>query len=262
VISIITVITDPIRRQDPIYPALKCYDDIADEIVVVNGNPENNGGLEYIDDKVKVVDGDWPFEFNFEIIGQHFQKGYEAATGDWVIKLDLDTFIHEDDIDRLKETLEHEKDKPAVCFLKMNWVKDDLFLPKARVIFAINKKKCGDHITWDASTTKSKPAYDGQELREEKLNMAIPVINYHFAFKEKEQIMEDRYRFAKAWEKMTGSKAWQPQSPQASYEHFLDEIKDRYSKHKNNLKKIEHPKYVDMEALPKNRLYHWVDEIY
>lgn len=255
-ISIFTTITDPIRRQDPVHEALACYNEVADEVVLVDG-----GNGDFLSD-VKVVDSDWPYDFSFELIGQQFQKGYEACKGDWAIKMDLDTFIHEDDIEKLKQILDYAKDDPAICFVKMNWVKDNLFLPKSRVIFAINKKKCGDHITWDASDTKSKPAYDGQEFRENKLLNAIPIYNYHFAFKCKEQIVEDRYRFAKAWERMTGSKAWRPQTPQSAYEHFITETKERYKKYKNDLVQVDHPKYVDMEALPEDRLYHWIDEIY
>jgi hypothetical protein len=260
-ISIFTTITDPYRRQDKYIEAITNYSRVADEIVVVNGGRE----VCYPRDiKIKETESTWPWDFPFDLIGQQFQRGYDACDGDWAIKMDLDTFIHENDVDKLKEVLEHNKDKPAVCFVKMNWVKDDLFLPKARVIFAINKKKCGEHITWDASTTKSKPAYDGEELKEEKLHVAIPVYNYHFAFKEKEQIMEDRYRFANAWHQMTGDTSWGCESVEAAYDQFIRETKERYGTHKDNLVKIDHPKEVQkiIRELPGNRLYHWVDEIY
>ena len=256
-ISIFTTVTEPIRRQDPFKEAIRSYKDIADEIIIING------GEEYLlEENCIEIKSKWDFSFNFEHIGKQFQKGYEACTGDWAIKMDLDTFIHENDIEALKHALDTHSDHPAVSFVKMNWVKEDLFIPKARTIFAVNKKLCGDRLKWDASITKSKPSLDGKEIEIKTIPDSIAVYNYHFATKDKEQITEDRYRFAKAWERMTGSKEWGSQSPVAAYEHFKNECIDRASKYTPT--KINHPKYITnyLKRLPKNRLYNWVEEYY
>ena len=80
-LTIFTTMTDPEKRMDPFREALKCYEDFADEVVVVGD--------------------DWPDEFSFDFIGKKFQEGFDKSTGDWVIRMDIDTFFHERNKDNL-----------------------------------------------------------------------------------------------------------------------------------------------------------------
>ena len=50
-------------------------------------------------DVVTIIDGKttWPQEFSWELIGQHFQRGYEQCEADWVFHLDTDFIFHEND---------------------------------------------------------------------------------------------------------------------------------------------------------------------
>ena len=43
-------------------------------------------------------------QFKFDKIGQVFQS-FEKSTGDWVIRMDLDYFIHESDVSKIKNIL-------------------------------------------------------------------------------------------------------------------------------------------------------------
>ena len=82
-ISIITTMTNPEERKDPWKEALECYEDFADEVIITGK--------------------DWPIEFSWEQIGQYFQKGFEKASSDWVIRMDLDYFFHEKDFKAIKK---------------------------------------------------------------------------------------------------------------------------------------------------------------
>ena len=77
--------TDPEARQDPWKEALACYEDLADEVIVVGE--------------------DWPDTFSWPYIGQTFQKGLEKSTGDWAIRMDLDYFFHEKDFEYIRKFL-------------------------------------------------------------------------------------------------------------------------------------------------------------
>ena len=55
-ISIFTSMTNPEARQDPWKEALACYEDLADEVIIVGE--------------------DWPDTFSWPYIGQTFQKGF------------------------------------------------------------------------------------------------------------------------------------------------------------------------------------------
>ena len=83
-LSIFTTMTDPESRMDPYREALKCYEEFADEVVIVGE--------------------DWPEEFSFDYIGKKFQEGFNKSTGDWVIRMDIDTFFHEIQHSRIKNS--------------------------------------------------------------------------------------------------------------------------------------------------------------
>ena len=71
-LSIFTSMTNPEERNDAWQEAISCYEDIADEVIVVGDS--------------------WPEEFKFDLIGQTYQEGFEKSSGDWVIRMDLDYF--------------------------------------------------------------------------------------------------------------------------------------------------------------------------
>ena len=53
-LSIFTTMTNPSERNDPWKEALNCYEDLADEVIIVGE--------------------DWPYEFRWDHIGKTFQR--------------------------------------------------------------------------------------------------------------------------------------------------------------------------------------------
>ena len=80
-LSIFTTYTDPEKRNDPWKEALNCFNDIADEVIVTGS--------------------DWPEEFTWSQIGKYFQQGLNESKGDWNIRMDIDYFFHEKDVNKL-----------------------------------------------------------------------------------------------------------------------------------------------------------------
>ena len=95
-LSIFTSMTKPEERKDPWSESLSCYEDFADEVIVVGEN--------------------WPEEFEWDHIGKVFQEGFDKSTKDWVIRMDLDYFFHEKDKDKLRNSLVRFSDYPAISF--------------------------------------------------------------------------------------------------------------------------------------------------
>ena len=120
-ISIFTSYTNPEKRMDPWVESLQCYREFADEVVVVGE--------------------DWEYEFSFDHIGKTFQQGFEESSGDWVIKMDIDTVFHENDFDKLRSYLYKYKDVPGLCLTKKQIFTPERFHTKARMCFVLNKKK-------------------------------------------------------------------------------------------------------------------------
>ena len=75
---------------------MSCYQEFADEVVTVGEN--------------------WPEEFEWDLIGKIFQEGFDKSTKDWVIRMDLDYFFHENDITQLRKSLEKFNNFPAISF--------------------------------------------------------------------------------------------------------------------------------------------------
>ena len=87
--------TNPEERRDPSKEALNCYNEVADEVI---------------------VGGNWPKDFSWDHIGKTFQEGYDKCSSDWVIRMDIDYFIHQKDISKLRKALLRYKNYPALAF--------------------------------------------------------------------------------------------------------------------------------------------------
>ena len=120
-ISIFTSMTDPKERMDPWKEALSCYHDFADEVVIVGK--------------------DWPQEFSWDYIGKTFHEGFEKSTGDWVIRMDLDYFFHENSLLKIFNSLKKFSDQPAVAFPQYQIFTPDRYQVKTKLCIALNKKK-------------------------------------------------------------------------------------------------------------------------
>ena len=78
--------------------ALLCYEEISEEVVVVGGNLKE--------------------EFKWSELGKMIQEGYDKCTGDWVIHLSVDMFIHESNIKEILNSLKNLYDVPAISLPK------------------------------------------------------------------------------------------------------------------------------------------------
>lgn len=140
-LSIFTTETTPIIRGDLFWQSVSCYLELSDELVRIEGRNDSAGhNPEY----EKVIVCEWPQEFSWEFIGQQFQRGYEACTGDWVIHADLDFIFHERDYDAIRKACENAGDAPALSFWKYQFILPDRYILKSRLVIAVNKGKYGD----------------------------------------------------------------------------------------------------------------------
>lgn len=202
-ISIFTTTTNPIERQDPYLEAMRSYNDLADEIIEIDGDVKEK--YENLNEKHKIIGYEWPEVFKWDFIGQQFNRGYEACSGDWVIHTDLDYIFHEDDMDRIKNYLNDHKDELAVSFLKKQFLLVDRFNIKARVVIAVNKAKYGQDIKFNAGGDLCQPSFKGVEIKpDQALQSGIPFYNYDFCFKQLHVIEKDWIRFDRAWHDQFG----------------------------------------------------------
>ena len=223
-ISIFTSMTNPEERMDPWKESLKCYEDFADEVVVVGE--------------------DWDYEFSWEKIGNVFQEGFDKSDGDWVIRMDLDYFFHEKDVDLFRETLKENIDSPALSFPKHQIFTPERYNLKSKICMAFNKKMY-PNIKLNGGGDLCQPTLSGEEIKPIDVPEAtMPIWNYDTVFRTKEIISEDRARFARAWNKYFNDWEKGKGTPEEAFRAWFKMIKKRYKKHKSLLDFSEHPKYI------------------
>ncbi len=224
-LSVFTSMTDPESRNDPYKEALECYEDFADELVIVGE--------------------DWPYEFKFDKIGQIFQEGFEKSTGDWVIRMDLDYFIHESDLSKIKNILSKNNGKPAVAFPQYQFFTPDRYHVKTKICIAMNKKEYPQIIS-NGGGDMCLPTLNNVRIDPNKMPQSrIPIWQYDSMFRTKKIISEDRARFARAWHGYFGD--WGDRggpTPDEAYEAWYKMIKLKYKKHTLKMRIDNHPKYI------------------
>lgn len=225
-LAIFTTATRPEQRGDTYTESLACYNDLADEVVIEGGH--------------------WPQEFNWKYIGQTFQKGYQAAYGDWVIHADLDFLFHEHDFPKIRGALREASMSPAVSFYKWQFILPDRYNLKSRLLIAVNKKVFGDRITFSGGGDLCQPQLDGRDINLDEMPQAgIPFYNYEKLTKTKEQIMDDVGRMDRAYAKYFGHFLYSKDGgDESAYEGWLEMVVGRFHKPSRHIKLREHPKYI------------------
>lgn len=240
-LSIFTTVTDPITRGDTVGEAFDCYRKLADEVITVNGN-----GWPFYQGDVLC---EWPKEFSWEFIGEQFQRGYEACTGDVVIHADLDFIFHPRDYKRIIDLCDEmvQGDGIALTFPKYQFILPDRYLVKSRLVLAVNKALYGDRIKFNGGGDLCQPTLDGVDIPLDgyKIKDArIPIWNYECILKTKEQLMEDKGRFARAWERNFGVYKLGGPDDVSAYDKWYSMVEGRFNKPYKKVPLEEHPKVM------------------
>ena len=224
-LSIATSYSNPEERMDPWKEALSCYEDLADEVVRSGEN--------------------WPYEFSWDYIGKTFNDSFNKATGDWVIRMDLDYFFHQDDFGIIINDLEKNFDKPAVAFPKVQFFTPERYALKTNIVIAYNKKKYPG-IKLNGGGDLCLPTLNGKEILPDEVPISKAWLwNYDCMFKTRDVIAEDRSRFARAWYRHFQD--WgneEGDDPDKAFENWMEMIKGRYQKHSKTIDIENHPKYI------------------
>ncbi len=224
-ISIATTYTNPEERNDPWEEAVSCYKDFADEIIVTGEN--------------------WPYEFSWEYIGKTFYEGFLKSKGDWVLRMDIDYFLHENDKEHLDEIFKKYKDYPAICFPQYQFFLPDRFQLKTRLCIALNKKKF-PNIQLNGGGDMCLATLNSKLITAKDVpNVRIPIYQYDSMFRNKEIIAEDRSRFAKAWFNHFGDYGDRGgPEPEEAYDAWYKSIENKFQYHTNKFNIDNHPKYI------------------
>ena len=107
--------------MDPWKESVACYEKLADEVIILGENFKK--------------------EFAFSDFGPMFDDGFNKASGDWVIKMDIDTMIHEKDFESLYASMKKYNDCPALSMRKFQFFTPFRYHTKSRMGMVLNKKR-------------------------------------------------------------------------------------------------------------------------
>lgn len=196
-------------------------------------------------DQVHIVDGEetWPREFSWEIIGKHFQKGYDNLDTDWVFHLDCDFFFHENDFEALRNVCRLENEQAALSFYKKQFILPHRYSIKSRLVLGVNKRKFGDRIKFNSGGDLAQPSLDGNYISPTDAHYTkIPFYNYEKMAKTEFQIRDDVERMARAWTRYFGDTKLG--TTESAYDKWYEMVRGRYNKPHNDVSLDSHPKFV------------------
>lgn len=244
-VSVFTTMTDPIERGDMFIEPLESYG-FADELVLVDGSytPMAKNGMHEVEEQSFIYKhSPWPQEFNWTFIGEQFQRGYEEATGDWVIHADLDFVFHQQDYEAIIEAFKRHNNAPALSFYKYQFILPDRYNLKSRLVIAVNKGKYGDRIRFDSGGDLCQPSLDGKELKPDDVPEAkIPFYNYEKILKTKEQVKDDAGRMARAYGRHFGEYRLGGPDDNSAFEEWKKMTFGRFTKPQEKVSLSFHPK--------------------
>lgn len=246
-LSVFTTMSNPAHRGDNYIDALDCYKELADEVVIVDGSGDMPDGTVADNNQGdKIVYHTWPDEFSWEFIGQQFQRGYEACTGDWVLFADLDFIYHEDTFDKIRKMCELHPDSPALSFWKYQFILPDRYNIKSRRVVLINKAVYGDRIKFNGGGDLCLPTLDGKDLTPDDVPSAkVPIYNYEKILKTKEQIAKDQGRMERAWHRHFGEYQMRSDgTDEGAYAKWIEAQRGKFKKPQQTIPLESHPKYV------------------
>lgn len=250
-LSILTTITNPEIRQDQYIEALNNYSAFADEVIVVNGG--NKIGFNGNVNELLMI---WPYEWNWLELPKHLNFGIENCTGDWIIKLDIDQLIHENDFETLRVYLENiPSEYDTASLQKMTMLYNKKYYQKGgQVVCFRNKKYIRVGKNTDNNTDLCFPIIvDGYEeddvyrlpVGSTPNNMRLPTSywNYDYFFKTKMLTKTEFFRFSRAYNRYFNE--WKfGDTEEKSFNIFLNNMKSRYI-HAPYMYNVEsHSKYI------------------
>ena len=241
-LSILTTITDPEKRQDPYLEAISCYMDFADEIVIVNGGNKdiyqkiaeglNLGDIQQ--EKIKIIEMSWPAEWSWEELPKHLNAGLATCTGDWIIKLDIDQFFHENNIEEIRSRLSRIH-KNAAGFQKYSIYPHKKFNQKGNMVIAVRNGqgiKFGEvHGRYTDLCTpinvlgkNEQGVPTGAPVSSERTG--VTVWNFDYTFKTLPKARSEFARFSRAYKRYFKDAAW-GNNDEESWNKFTTMMKAR-----------------------------------
>ena len=230
-ISAFCLTTNSIKNGYPFIESIKSWLPTVDELLVIDGG-STDGTIEAIqsinDSKIRIISDEhtkWEENWSYSRMGKNFDRGYQEATGDVVIKFDTDYILHEMSWNKSKnvhksfrkdcEQLVNQK-KIALTFTRFNFILIDRYHVKSKKTLGVNKTEALmrgydihygldlDKWGWGYEPVNSRFVENGIHFgdmvrtRYDSIAAYGQLFNYDFALSDLETLKKIRFRHERA----------------------------------------------------------------
>jgi len=194
-ISGFTIARNAVKFNYPIIESIRSILPICDEFIVNVGDSEDDT-LNLIksiqSDKIRIIQNVWDFSQKSEVLSQQTNLALKECTGDWAFYVQSDEVIHEDDLKKLKRTMEKYLSTQEIDSLRFRWLHFYGSYYRYRIDRGWYQKQ--DRIIRNNGTVEScGDAYgfrrkDGKPLTRKNTNCFL----YHYGWVQPEDVMTQR----------------------------------------------------------------------
>lgn len=278
-IAVFGMMNNPVYRQEPwresVAQRLECFD----AVCFVCGNEPDVAMLaeafpnEWQSGKLKAIYKQWPFpEWSYEELPKHLNAALALARAqgcEWMMKLDIDTVVHEKDMKKLRRATAKaaRKNKWVVSVPKLQFFSPERYFKKAnlpivirsdaQIAYGFDETRYTDlcqPILWDGVSTvvHEGKAYDiptGQSVPKKDIFISrrAKVFNYDFTFRTFERSVELLYQIemahARFWGRGYTGLPLEGITRETSMRDFLLLSRERLSRMRKRMKINAHPKH-------------------
>jgi len=257
-ISVILLTANPTEKQYAWKEALASYIDLADEIILVDGGTEDLTTAFPLEKKLQIIDMPDPEIWNWAEHAKRLNFALDKATGDWIIKVDIDWIFHEKDFGLIRQKLSYF-DTPVVTFQKKTIYPFRKYIQKGEVPIGINKKD-KHHIRFgkdlDTYSDLTYPIWWQQRKLIDEYGVPIGKLitkkdwgktgldfwNFDYTFTTLENMKKKWLRMSKSHNEYFGSTSWGHDEEEA-FIAFMNNMRGKLSR-SIDLGDITLPKYI------------------
>ena len=120
-----TLVSNAIRLDFPIIPAIRSILPLCEE-VIVNVGPSEDATLDLVrsldDPRVRIIEGTWDRGLGGRVLAAETQRALDAVRGDWAVYIQADEVLHDTAVPLLDHAMRAALDDPRVEGLLVNYV--------------------------------------------------------------------------------------------------------------------------------------------
>lgn len=256
-LSVILLTANPTEKQYAWKEAFASYCALADEVIVVNGGKEP---IVFPDTKLRTIIKPDPEVWTWSEHAKNLNLGLDEATGDWIIKVDIDWIFHERNLHKIRQKLNSSEAQkfPVATMQKYTFYPFRRYIQKGQIPMIINAK-FKDKIRFGKDLTEytdlTYPIYwggnydesgvpTGKLVKEKDWGKTGELFwNFDYTFATLEMMKKKWVRMSKSHKEYFGTTDW-GETEEEALKQFITKQQAKHGQSLDIMDSAELPKYI------------------